>query len=58
MFGGIANLSPSAGTTSLIRNFWLISSIRKCNVYASSCSEVIFACIIVGRPIRPAALFS
>lgn len=51
-------LSPSAGTTSLMRSFWLISSMRRCKVYASSCSEVMFAWIMVGRPIRPAALLS
>lgn len=51
-------LSPSAGTTSSILSFWLISSMRRWRVYASSCSLVIFATIAVGRPIRPAALFS
>jgi hypothetical protein len=52
------NLSPSAGTTSSIRSFSLISWIRRCRVYASSCSLVMLALIMVGKPIKPAALFS
>lgn len=51
-------LSPSAGTTSSILSFWLISSIRRWSVYASSCSLVILAMMAVGSPMSPAALFS
>jgi hypothetical protein len=52
------HLSPSAGTTSLILSFWLISSIRRWVTYASNCSAVMGAVIAVGRFIRPAALLS
>lgn len=32
MDGRVTYLSPSAGTTSLMRSFWLISSMRRCRV--------------------------
>ena len=52
------DLSPSAGTQSLIRSFCEISSMRRCRAYASSCSLVMVAKMAVGRPISPAALLS